>query len=97
MSTIVRQWHLLALLPQAPRRVDVARLAVLLRARGFRVHRRTIQRDLVELSRVFPIVRDRRTKPYAWRWADGVTAPVVPFPVTEAAGPPSHGSAASGR
>lgn len=34
------------------------------------VHRRTVQRDLVELATVFPLVSDERSKPYGWRWAD---------------------------
>jgi predicted DNA-binding transcriptional regulator YafY len=69
-SSIVRQWHLLTLLPKGPRRIDTATLEERLRARGLDVHRRTIQRDLIELARVFPIVSDERTKPYGWRWAD---------------------------
>ncbi|MBS2016192.1 MAG: WYL domain-containing protein [Deltaproteobacteria bacterium] len=69
-SAIVRQWHLLSLLPKGPRRVDSATLAMQLRLRGLVVHHRTVQRDLVELARVFPIVSDARTKPYGWRWRD---------------------------
>jgi predicted DNA-binding transcriptional regulator YafY len=69
-STIVRQWHLLTLLPKGPRRIDSAMLEARLRARGLDVHRRTIQRDLVELASVFPIVSDERSKPYGWRWSD---------------------------
>jgi predicted DNA-binding transcriptional regulator YafY len=69
-SSIVRQWHLLTLLPKGPRRVDSALLEERLRSRGLDVHRRTIQRDLVELASVFPIVSDERSKPYGWRWAE---------------------------
>jgi predicted DNA-binding transcriptional regulator YafY len=67
---MLRQWHLLTLLPKGPRRVDTATLEEKLRARGLDVHRRTIQRDLVELAGVFPLVSDERSKPYGWRWAD---------------------------
>lgn len=81
-STIIRQWHLLTLLPQAPRRIDTATLEALLRARGFAAHRRTIQRDLVELASVFPIVADERSKPYGWCWAEGASLfAAVPAPV----------------
>jgi predicted DNA-binding transcriptional regulator YafY len=69
-TAIVRQWHLLTLLPKGPRRIDTATLEEKLRARGLEVHRRTIQRDLIDLATVFPIVSDERTKPYGWRWAD---------------------------
>lgn len=54
----------------APHRVDSAKLAAQLRERGLVVHRRTVQRDLTELAKVFPIVCDERTKPYGWRWSD---------------------------
>ncbi len=83
-STIVRQWHLLALLPKGPRRIDTATLEARLRGRGLDVHRRTIQRDLVELAAVFPIVSDDRSKPYGWRWADHVDV-LCPFPAMSAA------------
>ena len=69
-SAIVRQWHLLTLLPRGPGRIDTTTLEKRLRARGVVVHQRTIQRDLVELARVFPLVSDERAKPYAWGWAD---------------------------
>jgi hypothetical protein len=69
-STIVRQWHLLTLLPKGPRRIDTATLEARLRERGIEVHRRTIQRDLLDLATVFPLVSDERSKPYGWRWAD---------------------------
>src|SRR4051794_7024436 len=69
-SATVRQWHLLSLLPKGPRRIDTATLEQRLRSRGLDVHRRTVQRDLVELATVFPLVSDDRSKPYGWRWAD---------------------------
>jgi predicted DNA-binding transcriptional regulator YafY len=51
--------------------VDTKTLADRLEERGFRVHRRTVQRDLVELATVLPVVRGERRKPFGWRWADG--------------------------
>jgi hypothetical protein len=57
-ATIVRQWQLLTLLPRAPRRIDSGTLGEGLRGRGLDVHRRTVQRDLVELARVCPDERD---------------------------------------
>lgn len=84
-SAIVRQWHLLTLLPKGPRRVDTATLEQQLRARGLDVHRRTIQRDLVELAAMFPIVSDERTRPYGWRWGDDAEPPCM-MPVLPGAG-----------
>lgn len=72
----------LSLLPKPPRKVDTAFLGAALRARGIEVHRRTIQRDLVELSQVFPLVSDVRAKPYGWRWSeDAVFCGDLPVPL----------------
>jgi predicted DNA-binding transcriptional regulator YafY len=60
---------ILTALPTPPRKVDTSTLQLRLRLRGIEVHRRTIQRDLLDLARVFPIVADERRKPYGWRWS----------------------------
>lgn len=67
---MVRQWLVLMTIPNPPRKIDAATIEAKLRERGIEVHRRTIQRDLVELATVFPIVADERAKPYGWRWAN---------------------------
>lgn len=72
------------MIPRAPRRIDPAALEDGLRKRGIAVHRRTIQRDLRLLARVFPLSVDGRSKPYGWGWAE--PAPTLPRP---------HGLAAS--
>lgn len=69
-TTIQRQWLVLTMLPRAPRRIDTGAIEARLRQRGIEVHRRTIQRDLLDLAEVFPIEADERAKPYGWRWAD---------------------------
>jgi hypothetical protein len=69
-SAIVRQWMILSMLPIRPRRIDTSAIEARLRERGVDVHRRTIQRDLIELAEIFPIVADERAKPFGWRWSD---------------------------
>lgn len=84
-SAILRQWLILTMLPRPPRRIDSGALEARLRERGVDVHRRTIQRDLVELSGVFPIVSDDRAKPYGWRWTDDAAfVRSLPLPRTDA-------------
>ncbi|MBX3221094.1 MAG: WYL domain-containing protein [Labilithrix sp.] len=69
------------MLPRSPRRIDTGSIESRLRERGIEVHRRTIQRDLVELAEVFPIVADERARPYGWRWSeDADSAFDVPAP-----------------
>jgi predicted DNA-binding transcriptional regulator YafY len=69
-SQLVRQWRILSLIPKTPPGVDVATLEARLFAAGVTVHRRTIQRDLVELAEVFPLIPAGEEKPYRWRWSD---------------------------
>jgi predicted DNA-binding transcriptional regulator YafY len=74
------------MLPRPPRRIDTGAIETRLRQRGIDVHRRTIQRDLVELAAVFPIVVDERAKPYGWRWSDDASFGIhVPAPVRTSA------------
>lgn len=77
-DTLLRQWHMLKALPRHPRRVTTGELRASLEAAGFRVTPRTIQRDLLELSAVFPVHADERARPFGWSWA--ADAPVFDLP-----------------
>jgi predicted DNA-binding transcriptional regulator YafY len=79
-DAILRQWMILSMLPAPPRRIGTAALEAGLRERGMQVHRRTIQRDLIELATIFPIVVDDRGKPYGWRWASVPSLAGRPLP-----------------
>ncbi|GAB3727100.1 hypothetical protein GCM10028862_03220 [Luteimonas pelagia] len=68
-ETLARQWKMLAAVPRAPVRITVAELEQKLLDEGFRVARRTIERDLQSLSARFPLVVDDRSKPFGWSWA----------------------------
>src|SRR5687768_2309629 len=66
--TLLRQWTMLRLIPRSPARIAVKDLQEQLRDADFLVTRRTVQRDLADLSTVFPLVSDDREKPYGWSW-----------------------------
>ena len=69
-NTLLRQWHMLLLIPRYPRKTTVREIRDRLAANGFDTTARTIQRDLLELSgSMFPIEYDDRSKPYGWSWA----------------------------
>ena len=68
-ETLIRQWHLLQMLPFAPRKAAAPVLTQKLCDLGFSVELRTVQRDLHKLSMTFPIVVDEVHKPYGWSWA----------------------------
>ena len=64
--TLLRQWKMLQLLPSRYPK-DAATLRDELEHAGFKVDVRTVQRDLRELSEVFPLVAIEG-KPISWRW-----------------------------
>lgn len=67
-DTLFRQWHMLRFVPRHPRKITVRAIQAKLSAEGFEVSDRTVQRDLMELSEVFPLTVDDREKPFGWSW-----------------------------
>jgi len=67
-QSLLRQWHMLRMVPRSPARITANELCERLCAADFQVDKRTVQRDLNELSGVFPIEVDSRDKPYGWSW-----------------------------
>lgn len=64
-----RQLAVLCAIPPAPAYATVKEIAIALRQQGHSVHARSIQRDLVALSRLLPLRIGRPGKPYAWQWS----------------------------
>ena len=67
-QSLLRQWHMLRMVPRAPAKISARELCERLCAADFTVTKRTVERDLKELADVFPIVVDNRDKPYGWSW-----------------------------
>lgn len=67
-QSLLRQWHMLRMVPRAPARISAKELCERLCAADFSVTKRTVERDLKELSEVFPIVVDSRDRPFGWSW-----------------------------
>lgn len=67
-TTLFRQWHMLRRIPRYPQKVTVQSIRDHLRGEGIEVTERTLQRDLNELSRLFPLASDEREKPFGWSW-----------------------------
>lgn len=66
-AKILRQLKILTMLPVAPQRLGTKRIVDQLTAAGFSVNTRMVQRDLAELSRVFPLSSDDGM-PAGWSW-----------------------------
>ncbi len=65
-QTLYRQWLVLQMVPRAPRKVTAREIVDRLRAEGQDATKRTVERDLIALSAIFPLQADERAKPYGW-------------------------------
>jgi len=67
-DTLMRQWQMLRLVPRHPLKISTAELKQKLADDGFETTQRTIQRDLMTLSDIYPLTCDGRSKPFGWSW-----------------------------
>ena len=77
-ETLLRQWELLRSIPRAPRKIDASTLLAKLELAGYTTSKRTLQRDLNQLSAVFPLVSDTRGPAFGWSWSADAPAFDVP-------------------
>lgn len=83
-STMARLWQLLKLLPSRPPGDTAQALHDRLAGEGHAVARRTVERDLDDLSRIFPIVCNDKGKPYGWYWMEGASLDIPSLTLAEA-------------
>ena len=67
-DTLLRQISMMGLIPRYPAKTFTNEIKGKLSDLGYEATLRTIQRDLQELSRLFPIVSDERSQPFGWSW-----------------------------
>lgn len=67
-DALYRQWELLCAVPRHPVKRAASDLLGVLRAKGYAVTKRTVERDLQTLSGLFPLACDDRSKPFGWHW-----------------------------
>lgn len=67
-ETILRQWQMLRFIPRYPGKITARELNEKLDAEDFIVSKRTIERDLMDLSSTFPLTLDDRNRPFGWSW-----------------------------
>ena len=79
-DTLLRQISMIELIPRYPAKTFTNEIKEKLSDLGYEASLRTIQRDLHELSRLFPIVSDERSQPFGWSWekdAKGYESPAM--------------------
>lgn len=84
-TTIARQWELLKNhLPADRTGKSSQQLRDALAAAGHDVSKRTVERDMMELSRIFPIERNEKSVPYGWHWSANARFDVLGMDLSEA-------------
>lgn len=59
---------MLRTIPRYPLKITAGELTKKLANEQFVISKLTVERDLIELSRSFPLTQDDRNKPYGWSW-----------------------------
>jgi predicted DNA-binding transcriptional regulator YafY len=83
-DVMLRTWELLKLIPQRPPGKTARQLLGELATRGYVVVKKTVERDLTELSTIFPIAANEASKPYQWYWMPNASLNLPGVAVTEA-------------
>ena len=77
-DTLLRQLVMLRCIPQHPRQITARELTERVKAEGFAVSKRTVERDLLSLSVTFPILSIEQSRPYGWSWLKDAEAFSLP-------------------
>ncbi len=84
IRTLARQWELLKLLPTRPPGITAAELTERLGELDYAATKRTIERDLIDLSRLFGIACNDKGTPYGWHWMEGMSLNLPGLSLTDA-------------
>ncbi|MEQ1603061.1 MAG: WYL domain-containing protein [Methylococcaceae bacterium] len=84
LNAVSRQWEMLKLLPTKPPGITSLNLQRELHKLGYSVVKRTVERDLQDLSQPFPILCNDKGKPYGWYWNPGASANLPAITLAEA-------------
>jgi predicted DNA-binding transcriptional regulator YafY len=82
--TLARQWELLKLIPSQRPGITARELRERLKHAGHEVTKRTVERDLPELSTVFPLECNDASVPYGWHWKAGASFNIPGIALAEA-------------
>ena len=84
LNAVSRQWEMLQLLPTKTPGITCHGLQDKLHDLGYNVVKRTVERDLQELSALFPILCNDKGKPYGWYWNPSISANLPAITLAEA-------------
>jgi len=81
---LARQWEMLKKLPASGPGLTASQIKSWLEDQGYRVSKRTVERDLIDLSMSFGIVCNDKSIPYGWHWMPGKQCDFTSIEVTDA-------------
>ena len=81
---VSRQWEMLRKLPPRGPGLTASQITAWLKELGHPVSKRTVERDLIELSTSFGIVRNDKSAPYGWHWMPGKQCDFSSIELTDA-------------
>jgi predicted DNA-binding transcriptional regulator YafY len=84
LNAVSRQWEMLKLLPTKAPGITSRSLQEQLHNLGYNVTKRTVERDLQDLSKPFPILCNDKGKPYGWYWNPCASANLPAISLAEA-------------
>lgn len=84
LNALSRQWELLKILPNKGPGLTSQQILDQLNDLGYQVTKRTVERDLRDLSEPFPIQCNDKGKPYGWFWTPGASAELPAITLAEA-------------
>src|SRR5881409_2534561 len=67
MDTVLGHIEILKIIPGTPSKIPICKIHREIADSGYKVTRRTVERDLVALATVFPLSGDDQ-KPQGWSW-----------------------------
>jgi predicted DNA-binding transcriptional regulator YafY len=81
---LARQWEMLKKLPAHNPGLTASQITAWLKEQGYPVSKRTVERDLIELSAIFGIVCNDKSIPYGWHWMPGKQCDFTSIELTDA-------------
>ncbi|HSY54660.1 MAG TPA: WYL domain-containing protein [Opitutaceae bacterium] len=81
---LARQWELLKKLPARGPGLTASEITAWLKEQGYAVSKRTVERDLIELSASFGIRCNDESPPYGWHWMPGKQCDFTSIELTDA-------------
>ncbi len=83
-NSLGRQWELLQLLPSRAPGATAGELCKKLNESGHEVSKRTVERDLIQLSQIFPLECNDKGAPFGWFWMQGHSIDLPGIALSEA-------------